>query len=187
MMVAMMLPAASSVILLASALNRRTSPAARPFGSAAAFTAGYLLAWGVFSAVAVLAQWWLGQAGLLNTMLVSTSDRFAGGVLLIAGLWQFSPWKTACLRHCRSPVQFLTRHRRAGELGALTMGIHHGLYCLGCCWFLMALLFVGGVMNLYWIIGLAAYVWVEKAAPGGQRLARAMGAVLVGWGLVLLF
>jgi len=186
MMIAMMLPAATPMILLAAALNRRADPASPPFGGVAAFTGGYLLAWGAFSVAAATLQWWLAQSGLLNAMLVSTSERFAGGVLMVAGLWQFSPWKAACLRHCRSPVQFLTRHRRPGQLGGLVMGVHHGLHCLGCCWFLMMLLFVGGVMNLYWIIGLAAYVWLEKAMPGGPWVSRVVGVVLIAWGTVLL-
>lgn len=186
MMLAMMLPSAAPVILLAAALNRRAEPAAPPYGSTAAFLAGYLLAWGGFSAVAVLAQWWLGRSGLLNTMLVSTSEVLAACILIVAGAWQFSPLKFACLRHCRSPVMFLTRHRRPGWLGAIRMGLHHGLWCLGCCWFLMALLFVGGVMNLYWIIGLTIYVWMEKVLPGGPWLSRAMGLALLAWGALLL-
>jgi predicted metal-binding membrane protein len=186
MMVAMMLPAATPVILLAAALNRRLDGGTPPYGSSIAFTTGYLLAWGGFSAIAVLLQWWLERSGLLTPMMVSASELFAGCVLVAAGLWQFSPWKTACLRHCRSPVEFLTRNRRPGNAGALAMGWRHGLYCLGCCWFLMALLFVGGVMNLYWIIGLTIYVWVEKMLPGGPLTARIMGVLLAVWGLIVM-
>lgn len=186
MMVAMMLPAATPVILLAAALNRRLDEGTPPYGSSIAFTTGYLLAWGVFSAIAVLLQWWLERSALLTPMMVSASNLFAGSVLVVAGLWQFSPWKASCLRHCRAPVEFLTRYRRPGNAGALAMGWRHGLYCLGCCWFLMALLFVGGVMNLYWIIGLTIYVWVEKMLPGGPFTARIMGVLLVIWGLITI-
>jgi len=186
MMVAMMLPAATPVILLAAALNRRLDEGTRPYGSSIAFTAGYLLAWGGFSAIAVLLQWWLERSGLLTPMMVSASNVFAGSVLVVAGLWQFSPWKAACLRHCRSPVDFLTRHRRPGNLGALAMGWHHGLYCLGCCWFLMALLFVGGVMNLFWIVALALLVLVEKLLPRGRTAGLVLAAVLATSGIYVL-
>lgn len=186
MMVAMMLPSVTPVVLLAAAVNRRARPGQAPYGSSAAFVTGYLLAWGGFSLLAVAMQWGLERTGLLNAMGVSTSQRLAGALLLVAGLWQFSPWKQACLAHCRQPVEFLSQHHRPGQRGALLMGAHHGLYCLGCCWFLMVLLFVGGVMNLRWIIGLTIYVWVEKAAPGGPLLARVLGAALSAWGGWLL-
>lgn len=183
MMMAMMLPSATPVILLAAALNRRAS--SPPFGSTAAFTLGYLLAWGVFSLVAVVLQYALEQWGLLSMHMESVSDVLTGGLLITAGAWQLSPLKNACLNHCRSPVEFLTRNRRSGVTGALYMGAHHGLYCLGCCWFLMALLFVGGVMNLYWIIGLALFVFFEKVLVMGQRLGRLAGVVLIICGTVV--
>jgi predicted metal-binding membrane protein len=186
MMVAMMLPSATPVILLAAALNRRSDPERKPYGATAAFTSGYLLAWAGFSLVAVAAQWALQAAGLINTMMQSLADGLTASILVVAGAWQFTPWKYACLRHCRGPVEFLTQFRRPGHTGALRMGAHHGLYCLGCCWFLMALLFVGGVMNLFWIAGLAIYVWVEKLLPGGELAARIMGAALIAWGLTVL-
>lgn len=186
MMAAMMLPSATPVILLAAALNRRAEPGSMPFGGAAWFALGYLLAWAGFSAAAVLVQWLLQRQGLLSGMLVSHSTLFSAVVLGIAGLWQFLPWKQACLRQCRAPAGFLAAHRRPGRRGALRMGAHHGLYCQGCCWFLMGLLFVGGVMNLWWIIGLTVYVWVEKALPGGRHAASIMGGALLAWGLALL-
>jgi predicted metal-binding membrane protein len=186
MMIAMMLPSAAPAILLATALNRRSKEDRPPYGSTASFTAGYLFAWAFFSLGATTVQWWLEGLGWLTPMMASASDLLAGTVLVVAGLWQFSPWKSACLKHCRSPVQLLTEHRRPGNLGAFWMGMHHGWYCLACCWFLMALLFVGGVMNLYWIFGIAIYVAVEKILPGGQRIAKIMGAVLVAWGAWIL-
>ncbi len=186
MMIAMMLPSAAPVLLLAAALNRRAGPARSPYGNTAHFAAGYLLAWAGFSAIAVLAQWGLTAAGLLDAMMQATHGRLAGGLLLAAGLWQLTPLKGSCLRQCRSPVSFLTLHRRPGDWGALRMGLDHGAYCLGCCWLLMALLFVGGVMNLYWIVGLAVYVLGEKLLPGGARLARWAGLMLAIWGMYLL-
>jgi len=186
MMIAMMLPSASPVILLASALNRRSRADRPPFGPVGLFTAAYLFAWAAFSVIAVTAQWWMQENGWLNNMLVGQSQTINGVLLLLAGGWQFSAWKYACLRHCQSPVGFLTQHRRPGNSGALRMGFGHGAYCLGCCWFLMTLLFVGGVMNLYWITGLTIYIWVEKMLPAGLRVDRIMGVLLGIWGLALI-
>lgn len=179
MMIAMMLPSAAPVILLSAAVNRRAQSAQPPYGDTVAFVLGYLSLWAVFSVCATAAQYWLQRAGMLSMHLESVNTALTGALLVTAGLWQFTPLKDACLRHCRSPVVFLARFRRPGVAGALAMGARHGLYCLGCCWFLMALLFVGGVMNLYWIIGLAAYVFAEKVLLVGR---------LPGWlaGLALL-
>jgi predicted metal-binding membrane protein len=186
MMIAMMLPSAAPVILLTAALNRRSTSNHPPYGSAAFFTIGYLLAWLFFSLIAVVGQLVLESNGLLSTMLHSNSTYLSAGLLLAAGVWQFSSIKQACLRHCRSPVEFITRHRRRGNRGALLMGLHHGTYCLGCCWFLMALLFVGGVMNLYWIAGLALFVLVEKLFSRGVLFSRITGAGLIITGTALL-
>ena len=186
MMIAMMLPSATPAILLSAALNRRSSASKPPFGPAGLFTTGYLLAWAGFSLIAVSIQWWMLQIGWLNNMLVGQSRSINGLLLLVAGLWQFSPWKQSCLRHCRSPVEFLTRQRSQRKTAALQMGLKHGGYCLGCCWFLMALLFVGGVMNLFWIFGLTIYVWVEKMLPANLRVDRYMGTLLTIWGAGLL-
>jgi predicted metal-binding membrane protein len=186
MMAAMMLPSAAPTILLAAALNRRASAEGRLYGSAGSFAAGYLLAWAAFSLVAVVAQWRMVETEVLSSMMHVESGALAGAFLVAAALWQFTPLKQVCLTHCRSPIQFLTQRRRRGKLGALAMGAEHGVYCLGCCWLLMALLFVGGVMNLYWIIGLAALVLAEKVLPLGRRVSQLAGAVLGLWGLTLL-
>jgi len=186
MMVAMMLPSATPMILLSAALNRKSTPDRPPYGSAASFTAGYLIAWALFSAVAVAAQWALLEERAISGMLRSTSPYLSAGLLILAGAWQFTPWKRACLRHCRGPVEFLTVHRRPGNAGAALMGAHHGIYCLGCCWFLMVLLFVGGVMNLLWIAGLAFYVWMEKFLPRGDRVSPIAGVLLLAWGVAVL-
>jgi predicted metal-binding membrane protein len=186
MMLAMMLPGAAPIILLTAALNRRSCSEQPPYGAVMFFTSGYLLAWLLFSLLAVIAQLVLETSGLLSSMMYSISTHLTAGLLLGAGLWQFSSIKQACLRHCRSPVDFLTRHRRSGNRGALVMGLHHGTYCLGCCWFLMALLFVGGVMNLYWIAGFALFVIVEKLFPKGLYFGRVAGAGFVTAGTALL-
>jgi predicted metal-binding membrane protein len=186
MMIAMMLPSAAPVILLAAALNRRTTPDKRPYGSTALFATGYLIAWSVFSALAVGLQWALQESGLINGMIQSRSISLSAGLLIIAGAWQFTSLKYACLRHCRGPVEFLTQYTRRGNSGALTAGVHHGLYCLGCCWFLMLILFVGGTMNLLWIAGLAIYVWIEKILPASETVSRVIGGLLIAWGAGIL-
>ncbi len=186
MMIAMMLPAAAPTILLAAALNRRSNAPRPPYGNTAMFTLGYLLAWGAFSGVAVALQWWLEHSGRLSMHMESVDTTLNGILLLAAGVWQFTPIKNSCLEHCRSPVEFLVNHRRPGALGALQMGLHHGFYCLGCCWFLMALLFVGGVMNLYWIVGLAVFVFCEKVLMVGARLGHLAGLALAAAGIAVL-
>lgn len=192
MMVAMMLPGAAPAILLHARMQESRNRGQGSGGQAgaaatsAAFAAGYLAVWGGFSLVAMLAQWGLERAGLLSLMMASTVPWLGGGLLLAAGLWQFAPWKQACLNHCRSPLAALLMHWREGRAGAFRMGARHGLFCLGCCWFLMALLFFGGIMNLWWIGGLALFVLLEKLLPAGHRLGHAVGAGLAGWGIWLL-
>jgi predicted metal-binding membrane protein len=185
MMAAMMLPSAAPVLLLAAALNRKSRPGNSPYGATGLFAAGYLAAWACFSLVAVAAQWWLTYSGNLSEMMQLSSRQLAGGLLVCAGLWQLTPIKHACLRQCRSPVEFLTQRRRPGKSGVLIMGIEHGTYCLGCCWLLMALLFAGGIMNLYWVAGLAVYVLGEKLLPAGHRIARWASAALLVAGVAL--
>ena len=150
------------------------------------FAAGYVAVWAGFSVLAVVLHWALEAAGLLSAMMATTTAWMGATILIAAGLWQLAPIKHACLSQCRSPVGFLAGHWRAGRRGAFRMGLVHGAYCLGCCWFLMTLLFFGGVMNLWWIGGLAAYVLLEKLMPMGHWLGYAVGAALVGWGAWLL-
>ncbi|MPZ44379.1 MAG: DUF2182 domain-containing protein [Betaproteobacteria bacterium] len=185
MMVAMMLPSAVPMLLLFARVNRKDKAAGAPLLPTALFATGYLLVWGSFGAVATALQWGLESARLLSPMLETTSHWLGAGLLIAAGLWQLTPLKAMCLRHCRTPLGFLIGKWRAGRLGALRMGLEHGAYCLGCCWFLMALLFFGGVMNLYWIAGLALYVLLEKTIARGHWLGRIAGIVLVAWGLAL--
>lgn len=186
MMVAMMLPSAAPMLLLFARVNRKDKAAGAPWLPTALFAAGYLLVWGGFSALASALQWSLESSRLLSPMLETTNRWLGSGILIAAGLWQLTPLKTVCLRHCRSPLGFLIGSWSQGRLGALRMGLEHGAYCLGCCWFLMALLFVGGVMNLYWIIGIAVFVLLEKTIPHGNWLSRITGLVLLAWGVVLM-
>lgn len=151
----------------------------------AIFAAGYVLVWTAFSVLATTAQSTLQQAALLSPTMQSTSGVLGGLLLMAAGVYQLTPLKEACLRHCRSPIQFFTRHWRPGRGGALRLGVFHGAYCVGCCWALMGLLFVGGVMNLLWVVGLAIFILAEKTAFLETRLARAVsGAGLVAAGIV---
>jgi predicted metal-binding membrane protein len=186
MMVAMMLPSAAPMLLLFARVNRTERARERPYVPTGIFAAGYLAAWGGFSAVATGFQWGLERLGLLSPMMVTTSYWLGGAILIAAGLWQLTPLKGVCLRHCRSPLSFLAGSWRPGRLGAFRMGLEHGAYCLGCCWFLMGLLFFGGVMNLFWIAGLAVFILLEKTIPMGHWLGRIAGLAAALWGAVLL-
>ncbi|MCP3371020.1 DUF2182 domain-containing protein [Bradyrhizobium cajani] len=186
MMIAMMAPSAAPTVLLYVTVKRKQETASRAAIDAWIFLAGYLVTWAGFSLVAVLAQWALERFGLLSMAMATTSAVLGGAILLAAGLYQFTPLKHACLRYCESPLLFLSRHWRLGARGAFRMGLRHGSYCVGCCWFLMVLLFVGGVMNLVWIIGIALYVAGEKLLPFGRRLSHVAGATLILSGTIVL-
>lgn len=183
MMVAMMTPSAAPMILTFSRINRRRQEERNPIMATGAFLAGYLVVWTVFSAVATFAQWGLHRAALLSPMMVSNNPLLGGMLLVGAGVFQFTPLKHACLTHCRSPIGFFMTEWREGNRGAFFMGVHHGIYCVGCCWLLMALLFVSGVMNLLWVATIAAYVLVEKIVPAGHWVSRAIGLCIIVAGL----
>jgi predicted metal-binding membrane protein len=186
MMVGMMLPGVAPVILTFATVNRNRRARGEPYVPSALFTAGYLLAWGGFSLAATLAQEALERAALLSPMDMTTNSRLLGGLLfLAAGLYQFTPVKLACLRFCRSPLDFVVNHWREGAAGALRMGLTHGLYCLGCCWILMLLLSVGGMMNLLWVAALAIVVLIEKLTAG-PWIGRAGGVLLAAYGAWLI-
>ena len=191
MMIAMMLPSASPMILLHAKVQRRANSKDGNTGGlmpTAAFAFGYLVTWGFFSAIATSLQWAFEQTGVLSPMMMnSTNTIFAGFILLFAGAYQLTPIKQACLKHCRGPLQFLSQHWQPGSGGAFQMGLRHGAFCLGCCWGLMAILFFGGIMNLYWIIGLAAIVLLEKLLPAGQIFGKITGGLLFLWGAVFLY
>ncbi len=180
MMLAMMLPSTAPMVLLYARVREHRG-AGRPVVQPVVFVFGYIAVWLLFSVAAAAAQQWLAGSAMMF------SDPRVGSALLIgAGLYQVSPLKSACLSRCRSPAQFLSSHWRPGFGGAVRLGMWHGAYCVGCCWLLMALLFVGGVMNLAWIAGLALIVTIERLAPRGEWIGRAAGVALVVWGLVRL-
>jgi predicted metal-binding membrane protein len=187
MMAGMMLPGAAPMILTFATVNRGRRARAEPYVPTALFTAGYLVAWGGFSVAATIAQWGLERLALLSPMDMASDSRLLGGILFLAtGVYQLTPLKHVCLRNCRSPLDFVLNHWRDGPGGALAMGMAHGLYCLGCCWILMLLLFVGGVMNLLWVAVLSVVVLAEKLFPGGPWLARLGGVALGVYGVCLL-
>ena len=187
MMVGMMLPAATPTILLFAALERRGCSHEPRQGRTPFFVAGYFVAWSIFSLVAAAAQVLLSQAGWVSAMeMATTSSALAGVLFILAGLYEFSPLKNACLGHCRSPLEWIPRHHRPGAMGALRMGMEHGLYCVGCCWVLMLLLFAVGVMNLIWIATLAAIVLAQKVLPSGRYLTRFAGVALILCGVAMM-
>jgi predicted metal-binding membrane protein len=185
MMAGMMLPSAAPVILLVLAVYRRRGDQ-RARVSSVAFTAGYLLAWTTFSAAAAAIQVALHRGAWLTADMASVSPIVAGVVLVLAGLYQWLPIKNACLMHCQSPLGFLTRHWQEGARGGLNMGLRHGLFCVGCCWLLMSLLFVVGVMNLLWVAVIAGFVLAERLLRQGTEVGGVGGGLLIIWGIYTL-
>ena len=186
MMVGMMVPSAAPMILLFSTVTRKQKEDGNPYVPVGVFVLGYVLVWTAFSLIATGVQWLLEQVALLSPAMVSASPYFGGALLVAAGTYQLTPLKTACLNHCRTPTAFVSRHWRTGTTGTFIMGMHHGAFCVGCCWALMCLLFVGGVMNLLWVALIAAFVLFEKILPAGHRLGRLAGITLLAWGIWLL-
>lgn len=182
MMAAMMLPSALPTVMSFARLCERGGEHPRFF----AFVVAYLLVWVVFSVAATAMQWVLQYADWINPMIASTSVGLSGSLLLIAGVYQFSPLKRVCLSNCRTPLGFLLGEWRTGIGGAFVMGMRHGWFCLGCCWALMALLFVGGVMNIAWIAALSIAVAIEKMAPYGEKVASVLGVGLIAAGAMRL-
>lgn len=176
----MMVPSAAPMILLYGRVYRHNCQDGASAAPTAAFLCGYLVSWLLFSGAATLLQWLLEQAGLLHSMMMwSNNHLLSAGFLLLAGAYQFTSLKQACLLQCRSPAAYLTANWRPGASGAFRIGCRHGLYCVGCCWSLMLLLFVGGVMNLFWIAGLALLVLLEKLLPGGAWFSRLIGVAML--------
>ena len=186
MMVAMMTPSAMPMIVMFARLNRQRHIDNTPIPATTIFLLGYLLVWISFSAGATVVQWGLHSAAVLSPEMISVTPVLGGILLVFAGVYQFTPLKHACLSQCRTPLGFLMTEWREGTKGALIMGARHGSYCVGCCWLLMALLFVAGVMNLLWVALIAVCVLVEKVVPAGQWVSRAIGVLTVGWGIWLL-
>lgn len=186
MMAAMMLPSAAPMILLYATIAQRRGERGERATASGIFAVGYIAVWAAFSLAAAALQFGLEKAAVLSPMMQTTSIALAGSVLIAAGLYQWTPFKHACLRHCRSPLDFIMTHWLPGAGGAFRMGLRHGAVCVGCCWVLMLLLFIGGVMNLAWIAGIALFVLVEKLSPAGHWIGRGAGALLVAWGVATL-
>jgi predicted metal-binding membrane protein len=187
MMIGMMLPSAAPMILLFGNVQRRQLATEHPRLRVALFTAGYLAMWAAFSALAAAAQLALAGGELVTTMDLRVTAWLGAVLVALAGLYQLTPLKNACLRRCRSPAEFLASHWRRGSAGAVRMGLEHGLYCVGCCWLLMGLLFVVGVMNLLWVAAIALFVVVEKLLPHGETTARISGIALLAFAGYLAF
>lgn len=186
MMAAMMLPTVIPMVLAFATVNRQNGRSG-VLVPAGAFTAGYLGAWALYCVAATALQWGLLRAALLSPVSLA-SGPVLGGVLLIgAGLFQWTPWKNACMQKCRNPLGFLLTHWRPGRLGALRLGSRYGMYCVGCCWLLMLICFALGVMNLVWMAVLTGFMLVEKLSPAGYAVSRAAGVGLVMWGGLMLF
>jgi predicted metal-binding membrane protein len=188
MMVGMMTPSAAPMILIYARVGRHAAMDGKPFAGTGWFVTGYLLAWMAFALVATAAQWALDRLLMLTPMMESTSGIFSGILLILAGLYQWTPLKEACLSECQSPLVFIQRHGgvRGTPSGAIQIGASHGAYCVGCCWALMGLLFVGGVMNLLWIAAISIFVLLEKLMPTSRALSRIAGVGFIAAGLWLL-
>ena len=187
MMVAMMLPSAAPMVLTFAKVQRNRREQERPFVATGIFVLGYLAVWTGFSAVAAVLQWVLHGKALLSPMMVSNSAWLGGALLIAAGIFQWTPLKNSCLTNCCSPLTFLMTGWREGKGGAFVMGLKHGLQCAGCCWFLMLLLFVAGVMNVWWIAILTVLVLIEKVARRGLWIGKFAGALFVAWGVWMIF
>ncbi len=183
MMIGMMAPTAAPMVAIFNTVSRRRRSEGQAYVPTAVFVAGYLGAWTGFSVLAALLQWPLHRWSLLTPDMDVASTRFAGLMLIGAGLYQWTPWKQACLHKCRTPLQFVLTEWEEGKAGALRMGLRHGLFCVGCCWALMLVMFAVGVMNLLWALLITLFVLVEKALPGGGTVVRSVsGLLLLAWG-----
>jgi predicted metal-binding membrane protein len=185
MMIGMMVPSAAPMIFIFVAYNRSRRQRNQLTASVPAFVTGYIIVWVGFAALATLAQWQLVEASLLSDMMVATSPLLGGALLIAAGLHQFTPVKNICLTRCRSPFEFIASGFRPGMSGALLLGLRHGAFCVGCCWVLMGLLFVGGVMNLLWIAAIAVFVLLEKVLPFSAQFSRVSALLFVLAGVLI--
>lgn len=186
MMAGMMMPSAAPMILTFLGIKRQRQPDQSSLPSAFVFVLGYLAAWTLFSVAATLIQWGLHAANLLSPAMVGINPSLNGTLLILAGIYQFTPLKNICLSSCRTPLGFLIAEWRDDVRGIFRMGARHGVYCVGCCWLLMTLLFAVGVMNLLWSAILTGIILLEKVAPGGQWISRVIGLLAMGWGAWLL-
>lgn len=190
MMVGMMLPSVMPTVLIYAAVANKATREGAPVASAHVFVLGYGVVWMGFSLLATAVQWQMDRFALLSPMMISKSPALGAALLIAAGVYQLLPIKNQCLKHCRGPIQFIADHWKPGAVGTFRMGLEHGVFCLGCCWVLMLLLFVGGVMNLVWIAAITVFVLLEKVMPFGDAGGRVTGvammaagafALLLGW------
>jgi len=186
MMIAMMTPSVAPLILTFATVNRQRRQQDRPFVNSIYLMVGYFLVWAAFSLGATLLQWLLQQISLLNPEMKTTSKVLGSFILIVTGIFQFTTLKQTCLKYCRTPLGFILNSWKEGKQGALRMGIENGFYCVGCCWMLMVLLFVAGIMNLLWVALIALFVLVEKISPPVKWIPYAAGFVLVVYGVFLL-
>ncbi|WP_210115579.1 DUF2182 domain-containing protein [Mycobacterium sp. DL99] len=186
MMIAMMVPTAAPMTLMYAAVSRKAAAQQTPVAPTSIFVAGYIAMWTAFSLLATIAQYALERATLLSPMMVSTSHVLGAVLLIAAGVYQFTPLKNACLQNCRAPAHFMSKYWRTGNLGAFRMGLRLGAFCVGCCWILMGLLFIGGVMNLLWIAAIALFVVLEKTLPFGVRSGQFAGGAMILVGVTSL-
>jgi predicted metal-binding membrane protein len=186
MMSAMMTPSVAPLILIFAMVNRQRRQQDRPFVNTAYLLTGYFLVWAAFSLAATSLQWLLQQIALLNPEMKTTSKILGSVILILTGIFQFTPLKKTCLKYCQTPLDFVQRHWKEGKQGALRMGIENGFYCVGCCWMLMVLLFVAGIMNLLWIALIALFVLIEKISPRIKWIPYVAGFVLIVYGVLLL-
>ena len=186
MMIAMMTPSVAPLILIFAMVNRQRKQQNRPFVNTAYLMTGYFLVWAAFSLAATTLQWLLQQISLLNPEMKTTSKILGSVILIATGTFQFTSLKHTCLEYCRSPLDFVHRHWKEGKRGALRMGIENGFYCVGCCWMLMVLLFVAGIMNLLWVAFIALFVLIEKISPQRKWISYVAGLVLIVYGVFLL-
>ena len=184
MMVAMMVPSAAPTIIMFDTIVHKKHRNTYRFSPTIFFVAGYLVAWTVYSGFAAIAQLWLQNSALISTTMSKGTPIVSGILLVVAGLFQFSPLKYACLKHCRSPMGFFIIHWQDGQKGALEMGLRSGIYCVGCCWAIMVLMFVAGVMNIFWMAVLAVFILAEKLIPWGRRFSQLSGFLMIAWGLL---
>ena len=179
MMAAMMVPAAAPSTVLHARMSRST-------WLSAAYATGYLGAWAAVGIAYAAAHWALQAGGLMHMGMRLASAPLAGSVLIAAGAYQWSPLKARCVARCRSPLGFMLNEWREGTWGAFTMGLRYATWCVGCCWMLMAVLFVVGAMSVAWAAVIAIYVLAERLIPGGQRFDRMIGAALAAWGFWMI-
>ena len=186
MMIAMMTPSVTPLVIIFTIINRKRRQQQNPYSSSGYLLSGYFLVWAAFSLLATFLQWLLQRVSLLNPEMVTTSKVLGGVILIIAGIFQFTPLKNTCLHNCRSPISFIHQHWKDGKTGAVRMGIQNGMYCLGCCWILMLLLFVSGIMNILWIAIISLFVLVEKVLSSVKFISPVAGIALIAYGIIVL-